>query len=187
MPETTQASSRRVLIALGGLVVLLTVAGAVSFVYYARRHAPDPKLVAVAPFDIFVPGGGLDAWRVGLAQRLTDRVAGTLPLEAVPQTVVAQTWRSAPRPEIAAVELARRTGAGLAIYGRVDAIEGRTDSVRASLIAVDALSSRVLFGVLLRWPAADPDGLADHLAEHVRHNLRTTPRARLDTPPDPAR
>jgi hypothetical protein len=167
--ETPQVAPRRLLIALGTLVLILMVGGAVSFVRYARRHAPNPGLVAVAPFDIFAPGGGLDRWRVGLAEALTERL-NVPPLAAVPQTVVAATWRSAPRPEIAAVELARRAGAGVAVYGRVDSLPGKTDSVRVSLLAIDATSTKVLFGVVLRWPVADPDGLATRLAEHVRHN-----------------
>jgi hypothetical protein len=184
--------TRRLIIALAGLVVLLTAGGAVSFVYYVRRHAPDPKLMAVAPFDIFAPGARLERWRVGLANALTQRLNATPPLAAIPQAVVAQTWRAADRPEIAAVELARRTGAAIALYGRVDPIEpaprrGGGDSVRVSLIAVDAVSTRILFGVLLRWPAADPDGLANALAVHVRHNHPLTRAAHAGTPPSPVR
>jgi hypothetical protein len=44
-----------------------------------------------------------------------------------------------------------------------------------SLIAIDATTAKVLFGVLLRWPAADPEGLAQKLAEHVRHNHPVKP------------
>ena len=168
MTETPQVAPRRLLIALGSLVLILMVGGAVSFVQYARRHAPNRALVAVAPFDIFA-APRLDRWRVGLAEALTDRL-NVLPLAAVPQAVVAATWRSAPRPEIAAVELARRTGAGVAVYGRVDSLPGKPDSVRVSLLAIDATSTKVLFGVVLRWPVADSEGLAARLAEHVRHN-----------------
>jgi hypothetical protein len=160
--------SRRLLLAFAILVVLLTIAGAVSFVRYARSHAPNPQLVAVAPFDIFVPG--LEAWRVRLAEGLTEELGNMPPLAAVPQAVVRERWQGASRPEIAAVELARRTSAGVAIYGRVDPIEGQRDSVRASVIAAEAGAGRVLFGVVLRWPAGDPDGLAHRIAEHVGHN-----------------
>jgi hypothetical protein len=175
MTETPQVAPRRLLIGLGSLVLILMVGGAVSFVRYARRHAPQPGLVAVAPFDIFMVG--LDRWRVGLATALTERLNAP-PLAAVPQTVVAATWRSAPRPEISAVELARQTGAGLAVYARVDSLPGNADSVRVSLVAIDATTTKVLFGVLLRWPTTDPEGLAARLAEHVRHNhpVRTFPQ-----------
>ncbi len=174
MTETPQVAPRRLLIGLGSLVLILMVGGAVSFVRYARSHAPQPGLVAVAPFDIFTSGGGLDRWRVGLATALTERL-NAAPLATVPQTVVAATWRSAPTPEIAAVELARRTGAGVAVYARVDSLPGTPDSIRVSLLAIDATTAKVLFGVLVRWPAADPDGLATRLAEHVRHNHPVKP------------
>jgi hypothetical protein len=173
MTETPQVAPRRLLMALGSLVLILMVGGAVSFVRYARRHAPNPGLVAVAPFDIYA-APPLERWRVVLAEALTERLNAP-PLAAVPQAVVAATWRSAPRPEIAAVELARQTGAGVAVYARVDSLPGNPDSVRVSLLAIDATSTRVLFGVLLRWPAADPDGLAASLAEHVRHNRAGKP------------
>ena len=173
MTETSQVAPRRLLIALGSLVLILMVGGAVSFVRYARSHAPQPGLVVVAPFDIFA--AGLDRWRVGLATALTERLnAPPAQLAAVPQTVVAATWRSAPTPEIAAVELARQTGAGVAVYARVDSLPGNPDSIRVSLVAIDATTTKVLFGVLTRWPTADPDGLATHLAEHVRHNHPTS-------------
>ncbi len=111
-------TSKRWLILLSALVVMLTVAGAVSFVFYARRHAPNPRLAAVAPFDIFVPG--LEPWRVRLAEGLTAQLDSVPPLAAVPQAVVRERWRGQSRPELAAIDLARRTSAGLAVYGRLD-------------------------------------------------------------------
>jgi hypothetical protein len=179
-PLPPRIAPQRLLIALGGLVVLLTAAGALSFVNYARSHVPNPALVVVAPFDIFVPG--LEAWRVGLAERLTTRLNAP-PLAAVPQAIVKQTWQSAQRPEIAAVELARKTRAAVAIYARLDPIEGVPDSVRVSLVAVDATTARVLFGVLLRRAAGDPDGLAAELNEHIRHNHPLSHPAGAGTPP----
>ncbi|MGH7529295.1 MAG: hypothetical protein ACREMN_02845, partial [Gemmatimonadales bacterium] len=119
MADASQAGSRRVLLALSALVIVLMVAGALTFARYVRANAPHPNLVAVAPFDILVPGGRLDGWRVGLAQELTAALAEP-PLETVPQSAIREHWRGAPRPEIAAVEVARRTRAGTAIYGRVD-------------------------------------------------------------------
>jgi hypothetical protein len=172
-------SSRRLLLAFAVLVVLLTAAGAVSFVRYARRHAPNPQLIAVAPFDIFVPG--LEPWRVRLAERLTEELGTIPPLSAVPQAVVRERWRGQSRPEVAAVELARQTSAGVAIYGRIDPIDGQADSVRANAIVADAGSSRVLFGVVVRWPARDPDGLARRIADYVR----TTYTPPAPGPPSP--
>lgn len=168
-------ASRRILIGFSILVVLLTVGGAVSFMRYARRNAPNPRLVAVAPFDIFVSGRGLDAWRVRLAEGLTEQLNAAPPPAAVPQAVVRERWRGASQPEIAAVELARRTSSGAAIYGRMDSIAGTPDSVRVQVISADAGNGRVLFGIVLRWPVADLQQLPRALAEHVRHNFPSVP------------
>lgn len=162
-------TSRRLLATLGALVVILTAAGAASFLYYTRHHAPNPRLVAVAPFDIFAPGAALERWRVELAEALTERLAATPPLSSVPQAVVAQTWRSAPRPEISAVEVARQAGAGIAVYGRVDTLAA--DSVRVTVIAADAGSTLVLFAVQLRRPARDPQAIGADLARALRDSL----------------
>jgi hypothetical protein len=152
------------------LVVLLTVAGAVSFVRYARRHRPDPQLFAVAPFDIFVTG--LEPWRVRLAEGLTEQLGAVPPLQAVPQAVVRERWRGQSRPEIAAVELARRTSAGMAVYGRLDPIAEQRDSVRIQLIVVEAGTGRVMIGIDRHWPLAKLDALPRTLAEQVRQNYR---------------
>ena len=87
-------TSKRLLILFSALVVTLMVAGAVSFIFYARRHAPNPQLVAVAPFDIFVPG--LERWRVRLAVGLTAAISA--PLAAVSQDVVRERWHGQARP-----------------------------------------------------------------------------------------
>lgn len=157
---------RRLLAAFAVIVVLLMIVGAVSFVRYARRHAPDPQLAAVAPFDIFAPG--LDDWRVGLAEDLTQQLGLTAPYRAVPQAVVRERWRGASRPEIAAIELARRTSAGLAIYGRADPLAAAPDSVRVQVVGIDPTSARVRFGIVRTWPRADRAALARALAEDVR-------------------
>jgi hypothetical protein len=159
---------KRVLAVGTAVVIMLTIAGALSFARYARRHAPNPQLIAVAPFDIFV--SGLEEWRVRLAEGLTAQLSSAAPLSAVPQTVVRERWSGSDRPEIAALELARRTSAGVAIYGRLDPLAESDDSVRVQAIAIDAASSRVLFGILLRWSKADLGNLSATLAEHVRHN-----------------
>lgn len=171
-----RVSPRRLLAAFAVLVVLLMIVGAVSFVRYARRHAPDPQLAVVAPFDVFA--SGLEDWRVRLAEALTEQLAATPPLRAVPQAVVRERWRGTSRPEIAAVELARRTSAGLAIYGRVDSVAAARDSVRVQVVAIDPTSARVLFGIVRSWPRRDPAALARMLAEDVRARWPRAPANR---------
>jgi len=170
MPITSGTpSSRRLLIALSALVVILMIGGALSFVRYAERNAPNPRLVAVSPFDLFVtsPPAELARWRVELAEALTVALA-VPPLETVPQERVRARWKSAPTSEIAAVERARRTSAATAVYGRIDPVEGSSDSLIARVIVADAATSRVLFAVIQRWPPSDPAGLARVIAERIR-------------------
>jgi hypothetical protein len=164
------ATSRQWLVRLSLLVALLTIAGAVSFVRYARDHRPNPRLVAVAPFDIFVTG--FEPWRVRLAERVTEELGAVPPLQAVSQAVVRERWRGQSRPELAAVDLARRTSAGLAVYGRLDPIAGRSDSVRIQMIAVDAGTGRVVVRTDRAWAAQGLDTLARTLAEQVRQDYR---------------
>ena len=163
-------TSKRWLIGLSSLVVMLTIAGAVSFVRYARLHAPQPTLVAVAPFDIFVPG--LEPWRVRLAQELTTRLDSLAPLTAVSQDVVRERWQGQKRPEIAALDLARRTSAGIAVYGRLDPLGGKSDSVFVRMIVIDAGTGAVRSAMNAPWPRALLPDLARALAEHVRQNYR---------------
>ena len=163
-------SSRQWLVRLSVLVVLLTIAGAVSFVRYVRQHRPDPRLLAVAPFDIFVTG--LEPWRVRLAEQLTEQLGTVAPLSAVPQAVVRERWQGQSRPEIAALDLARRTSAGMAVYGRLDPIASQRDSVRIQLIVVEAGTGRVMIGIDRHWPIAQLEGLPHALAEQVRQNYR---------------
>jgi hypothetical protein len=163
-------TSKRWLIGLSSLVVMLTIAGAVSFVRYARRHKPNPELAAVAPFDIFVPG--LEPWRVRLAEGLTAQLDSTPPLTAVSQAVVRERWRGQSRPELAAMDLARNTSAGLAIYGRIDPIAVSRDSVRVQMILVASGDGRVLLTSDRPWAVADLETLPRALAQQVRQNYR---------------
>lgn len=163
-------TSKRWLIALTSLVVMLTIAGAVSFVQYVRRHAPQPNLVAVAPFDIFVPG--LEQWRVRLATDLTARLDSSPPLAAVSQDVVRERWRGQKQPEIAALDLARRTSAGIAVYGRLDPFAAKSDSVLVRMVVIDAGSGRVLSFMNAPWPRDLLPDLSQALAQHVRQNYR---------------
>jgi len=149
---------------------MITVAGAVSFVRYARRHQPNPQLAAVAPFDVFVTG--LEPWRVRLAERLTAQLDSMPPLAAVSQAVVRERWRGQSRPELAAMDLARNTSAGLAIYGRIDPIATSRDSVRVQMILVASGDGRVLLTTDRPWAVAQLETLPWALAEQVRHNYR---------------
>jgi hypothetical protein len=161
---------KRLLLFFAALVTCLMVVGAISFLRYTRRHALNPRLAAVAPFDIFVPG--LEAWRVRLAVGLTAQLDSMPPLAAVSQEVVQERWRGQSRSEIAALDLARSTSAGLAIYGRLDQMVTGRDSVRVQLIGVDAATGDVVVRTDRPWPVAELDALPRALAEQVRANYR---------------
>ena len=165
-------SSQRWLFVLVSIAVALTIAGAVSFVGYTSRAAPDARKVAVAPFDLFV--SGLDPWRVQLAHRVTDRIAAEPGWSAVPQALVAQRWRGQDRAEASAVELARRTQAGIAIYGRVDSVS--VDSVRLHVLLVDVMSTVVRQTVEVRTTRTGLDAAADSLGARIVENLKSLPQ-----------
>src|SRR5256885_15152488 len=110
-------TSKRWLIGLSSLVVMLTIAGAVSFVHYVRAHAPQPTLVAVAPFDIFVPG--LEQWRVRLAHDLTARLDSTPPLTAASQGEGCERLRGGEQSGSAAHDLAGPARAGIGVLRRL--------------------------------------------------------------------
>src|SRR5580765_430113 len=152
------------------LYVMLTVAGAVSLPAYVERHRPDPQLAAVAALDNLVTG--LEPWRVRLAQGLTAQLDSLPPPAAVSQDVVRERWQGQSSPALAAMDLARRTSAGLAIYGRLDSVATSRDSVRVQLILVASGDGRVLLTTDRPWAVADLERLPRALAEQVRHNYR---------------
>jgi hypothetical protein len=149
-------TSRQLLFALTGVALGMAVFGAVLFAIYANRAAPDPRRLAVAPFDVMVERPELAAARVGVARALTAQFDSSGLVTAVPQAEVARFWRARETPFIAAIEVARRTGAGLAVYGRVDPADG--DSVWVRVAVLDAYSTRGLFEVQALAPV-DREGL----------------------------
>ena len=102
--------------------------------------------------------------------RKTDPVP--VPDAAVSQDVVRERWQGQSSPALAALDLARRTSAGLAIYGRLDSVATSRDSVRVQLILVASGDGRVLLTTDRPWALADLDLLPRALAEQVRHNYR---------------
>lgn len=173
-PLTRRAGpSRRAIVGVVlGAALAATATGAWLFRRYGTRAMPDPRRLAVAPFDVFVPG--LERWRVGLARALTERLE-TPDLRVVPQDVVARTWRGQTQPAVAAVELARQTGAGLAVYGRIDPAPGgrggARDSLRVRLVVLDATAATLLFESEIRGSLGSLDATADSLAAVIRRKL----------------
>ena len=168
--EAGSVTPRQVVLALAGVSVGMALAGGLLFYRYATRSVPDPNKVAVAPFDVMVERPALRDARVGLAERLTRAFEASGSHTAVPQSAVAAQWRARATPFIAAIELARRTNAGLAIYGRVDSAAADSVWVRAAVL--DSRSGRGLFEVQALAATDGLDRAADSLAAMLLRRLR---------------
>jgi hypothetical protein len=164
------ATSRQILLALAGVSVGMAFMGALLFLGYANRAVPDSRRVAVAPFDVMVERPDLSGARVGLAVAVTRALEASGSVTAVPQSQVAQVWRARATPFISAIELARRTGAGLAVYGRVDPWPGDSVWVRAAVL--DSHSTRGLFEVEALTATDALDRAADSVAAMIVRRLR---------------
>ncbi|MGH7646151.1 MAG: protein kinase domain-containing protein [Gemmatimonadales bacterium] len=131
----------------------------------------DPNVVAVAPFDVLVPG--LEVWREGLVDVVSRDLDGAGPLRAVAPTVVVRRWRGR-ADATAAADLGHATGAGLAVFGQVVGTGG--DSVRLSATLYDVAAARALGEFQVPDVSDRMDRLADSLAMRLLRELgRTRP------------
>ena len=98
----------------------------------ARPSLPlDANLLAVAPFEVLDPS--LELWREGMGDVLSRYLDGAGPLSTVSQTVVHRRWTG--RPDRASAEaLARRTGAGLVVFGQAVPKGGDSVLLRATVL-----------------------------------------------------
>src|SRR5437899_1156390 len=127
------------------IAVSAAVAGIVGTAVFLHRTRPpllDPNLLAVAPFDVL--DQKLDLWREGLVDVLSRDLDGAGTLHVVPLSVVLRHWRG--RGDAAeAVDLGRRTGARLALFGTV--ASAGPDSVRLRSAVVDVASGKTLIEI----------------------------------------
>ncbi len=155
-------------------IAALAGAAVVTVLLLARPGAGprlDPNVIAVAPFDVLVPG--LEVWREGLVDVVSRDLDGAGPLRAVAPTVVVRRWRGR-ADATAAAELGRATGAGLAVFGQVVGTGG--DSVRLSATLYDVAGARVLGEFQVPDVSDRMDRLADSLAMRLLRELgRTRP------------
>ena len=139
-----------------------------------RRSGPatlDQNLVAVAPFDVLV--SDLHLWREGLVDVLSRNLDGAGPLRTVAPTVVVRGWGRGERADVpSATALARRTGAGLAVFGQLLGL-GR-DSVRLSATLYDVSSGRSLGEFQLVGVSDRMDRIADSLTVNLLRELSRT-------------
>lgn len=157
---------RRIRVQLGVVAVLLVLAGAVVWKQVRGGPGVDPNTIAVAPFEVLDPEHLV--WREGLVTVLAANFEGAGPLRAVPPTLVVRNWEGRADAGSAAA-LGRRTGAGLALYGRV--VRAGGDTVRLSASLVDVALGTAIADIQLTDPAARLDRLADSLTVRVLREL----------------
>ena len=130
-PVPTPRAERRYR-ALGlAALVLAMVAGAIALLRRQPSLPLDANLLAVAPFEVLDPS--LELWREGMGDVLSRYLDGAGPLRTVSQTVVHRRWTG--RPDRASAEaLARRTGAGLVVFGQAVPKGGDSVLLRATVL-----------------------------------------------------
>ncbi|MEJ7760958.1 MAG: serine/threonine-protein kinase [Gemmatimonadaceae bacterium] len=113
------------------LVAAAVIAMAVR--YRADSVATEAVTIAIAPFNAL--GTGLELWREGMVDVMARNLDGAGPLRTVSPTVALKGFTT-PATRQSATELARRTNADYAIFGRV--VGSSIDSVRlyATLVNV---------------------------------------------------
>ncbi len=114
-------------------LVIATILGIV-FHQAGRERMLDPDLLVVAPFDVLDPALGV--WREGIVTVLSGNLDGAGPLRTVSPAAVVRRWDGVPDVQHGA-RVGRRTGARLAVVGRLERTAG--DSVRATATLVDAI------------------------------------------------
>lgn len=171
--ETGRAGSpRRRHLVIGGVVVAALGLGALAARWAFRPvGAIDPDLVAVAPFDVV--GTGLEVWREGFMDLLSQNLDGIGTLRVVAPSIVVKRWSG--RADVAsATAIGRQTGAGVSVVGSV--FHAGRDSVRVGAVVVDAGRGMRIGDVSFRFPADRVDIAVDSLAVQVLTVLgRTRP------------
>ena len=163
----TKPRTRRLAIS-AGVVAVVAVAAIAGWQFRPRaaESAPDPNVLAVAPFDVLGPG--LDMWREGLAEMLAHSLDGAGTLRTISPSVVFRNWSGRADPA-SAMQLGTNVGSGLAVYGRLAAFG--SDSVRANATLFDVESGTPIRGFELSEGADRIVALADSLAVRLMEEL----------------
>ena len=163
--------SRRARLAVMGTAIAVIGAGAMIVLRPGSPSTLDPDLLAVAPFDLLAPH--LDLWREGLVDILSRNLDGAGSLRAVSPTVVVRSWNGRADPA-SARELARRTGAGLVVFGAL--VGAGPDSLRLTATLFDARAGATLAELEIPGSAERMDRVGDSLTIAVITELgRTRP------------
>lgn len=147
--------------------VLVTAGGFAGYRTWNSRvdAVLDENLIAVAPFVAFE--GPLVLWREGLVDILAhDLDAG--PLRTVPPSTVVRSFKG-PADQTTSIELARKTHAGLVVYGQV--LQAGADSVRATVWLYDVARGAQISETEVRDLVTRMDRLADSIAIRLLRDL----------------
>ncbi len=159
--------TRRLVVGAGAVALLATAAIIGTQLRPGRGGAaPDPRLLAVAPFDVL--GADIEMWGEGVAEIVAQQLDGAGPLRTIPTSAVRRTWHG-PADPAAAARLGTRLGAGLAVYGRLVAFS--SDSVRVDATLLDVTSGAPISHVALSERSDRLVALADALAAHFMADL----------------
>ncbi len=162
---TARPRSPRVAWAFGAAAVIAVAA----VIWMTTRREPDTvaavdngNLVAIAPFDAFGPEARM--WREGMVDLLAANLDGAGSLRAVSTTAVMRAWPDSARADRAsALALARKVGAGLAIFGT--AVPAGPDSLRLRVAILDAVTdARVGTEIEIIGESTRIDRLSDTLS-----------------------
>ncbi|MFN2397031.1 MAG: protein kinase [Gemmatimonadaceae bacterium] len=159
---------RRLLVALGALFFVLATSGIAAYMYL--RPSIDNNRLAVAPFDV---RDADTTWREGLVDVLSRKLDGAGPISAVSATLSISRW-SGRADRASALELGKRTGAGLVVFGSLHGY-GR-DSVTLSAAVLDVVDNRVLGGseIERRGSKLEVDKLADSITVGLLREIGKT-------------
>jgi len=162
-------SRRRTLVA--GAITAATVALVVTLLQWRAGAGPalDANLIAVAPFAVLDPK--LDLWREGMVDLLSRQLDGAGALRTVPPSIVLRRW-SGPPDAASATEVARRTGARLAVFGAL--VGSGADSVQLTATLYDADARKPVGEIELRGSALRMDRLVDSVALRLLNELART-------------
>ena len=150
--------TRRRGVILAGAVAI----GALAWLATRGREASpslDRNLVAITPFEVLEPT--LSLWKQGFVDVLAANLDGAGALRTVSPTVVMHRWAGR-ADRASALAVARSTGAGISIFGRLE--PAGADSVRCTVWLDDASSGERLGEVALRESADRMDRLGDSLS-----------------------
>ncbi|MGH7552734.1 MAG: serine/threonine-protein kinase, partial [Longimicrobiales bacterium] len=150
---------RRPFLVAAGVVVAAALTG-ILVLRGGNASALNTNLIAVAPFDVLGRSGDLSLWREGMVDLLSRNLDGAGPLRTVSPTAVIRGW-SGRAHAASAAELARRTGAGLIVFGQLRQSGG--DSLRLVATLMDATTGASASEFEFRGEIERADLLADSL------------------------